>query len=170
MRSIRKAALFAALALTLLGGKAYADCYSTYAANADFESGTASWTKTQGYFGNAEYPSGSGNHWGLLRGATGYTSEISQSFTTTEGGGYYAFFLDTYLSVNPSSCTATLTWISGGGTTTFTDTIDYGNVNHVFIIPAGHDSATAKIAINCTGLGRYVQVDNACIFFVGALP
>jgi len=172
MRSMWKAALFMALALG--SGKAYAQC--TYTSNWDFENGTASWTKTQGYFGNVENPSGSGNHWGVLRGASGYTSEITQSFTTTEGAGYYAFFLDTYLNVNvdPPPCTATLGWVSGGQTTMFTDTIpngyNYGYVNHVFIIPAGYSSATAKISVTCNGLGRYVQVDNACIFFVGALP
>jgi hypothetical protein len=156
---MRKAVVLTVLALALLCGTAHAQCCIS---NGDFENGTTDWTKTQGYFAVSEYPAGSGNHVALLRGASGYTSEITQTFSADPGA--YALFLDTGGS---GQCTTKATVTSGANSYSTTVSSNAGTFNLDFRVSAD-STATLKITVTCsTFLGMYNRVDNVSIYLEG---
>ena len=131
--------------------------------NGDFENGATGWTKTKGYFAVTEYPDPS-NHVGVLRGASGYTSEITQTMSNLTPGKY-AIFVSTQ---GHSSCSTTVTVESGGQAPfTTTENSNFGLMNLDFCVPAGASSATVKISVTGTGLGRYIQIDGGFVIFMG---
>ena len=161
MTSIRQAAFLIALALPLLGGAAHAECFGSpnLIANGDFQSGSASWTKTQGYFAVLGNPNDSSDLEAYLRGASGYTSTIEQSFTpATSGWHAVLLFMDGY-----ATCTVTATVTVGTQTYSGSDEVQYGGLTYTFQVAPGVSSGTLKISVTCPGLGRLIRVDDVCL-------
>jgi hypothetical protein len=155
---IRKSLALALLVLAALAAPAGAQW--NLLCNGDFESGTTCWTKTQGYFDVQEFPAGSGNHVGLLRGATGYTSTIEQTLSLSPA--QYALYFETE---GHTACSTTATVLSGGSSYSTTVNSNAGGFTLDFTVPSGASSATLQMSVTCSGLGRYIRLDNGFVVF-----
>lgn len=162
MSSLRHAAILSVLALALLGGAAHAQCfgYPNLITNGDFENGSTGWTRTQGSFSTGTDPSDSNNQVGFLRGASGFTSEVVQSFApTTSGWHAVLLYMNGY-----ATCRVTATVIVGSQTYSGTDEVQYGGLTYTFQVASGVTSGTLKISVTCpTFLGQYIRIDNVCL-------
>jgi hypothetical protein len=136
--------------------------------NGDFESGSTGWVKTSGYFSVGEYPGGSGNHVGILRGASGYTSTIQQTISGLTPG-YYAFAITSIGGY--AGYTVNLSGTSAGQTTSCYYCPFQSNEDPPptldFCVPDG--TATVKISVTGTPLlGRYIRIDDIFLVWIGS--
>lgn len=163
MKSLWRTAILAAFALAILGSPAYADCvgHPDLLQNGNFENGSANWTKTLGYFGVFEAPSGSGNHVALMRGASNYTSKIQQSFTPAGAGWHFVYW---QMAGNVNCTVAATIQVGGGQPVTHGEYVQYGDYTFTFNVPSGATSGSVEVIVTCPAfLGSYIQVDNVCI-------
>lgn len=174
MNTLKKLAALLSLATACLVMVGSAQAKSSYEAafssliNGDFESGSAGWVKTSGYFSVGEYPGGSGNHVGILRGASGYTSQIQQTVSGLTPG-YYAFAITSIGGY--AGYTINLSGTSAGQTTSCYECPFQSNEDPPptldFCVPDG--TATVKITVTGTPfLGRYIRVDDVFLVWIGS--
>jgi hypothetical protein len=144
-----------------LSGTLHSANYFNLLTNGDFENGTTGWTTVQGYFAVSEYPDSS-NHVALLRGASGYTSEISQTITGLTPGQYALYFE----TEGHTSCNTTATVVSGAFPFSTTVNSNAGAFTLDFTVPSGSSSATVTLSVTGSGLGRYIRLDNGFVIEV----
>jgi len=163
MKSLWRTAILAAFVLAVLGSPAHADCigHPDLLVNGDFENGSANWTKTLGYFGIFEAPSGSGNHVAQMHGSSSDSSKIRQTFTAASAGWHFVY---AEMSGYGSCYVAATIQVGGGQPVTQGDDVQYGAFTYTFYVPSGVTSGSIEVVVTCpTVAGHYIQVDNVCI-------